>query len=101
MLSRRQLLGRAGAVAGIAGGATLGATRLLGGSDRDRPLRSYPARTAGSAGKFRSRPDLRPPALAITGLRAGAGYVFLGPGTTDDFTKTPPPAGPQVGPLSV
>jgi hypothetical protein len=39
--------------------------------------------------------------MAMTESRAGPGYVFLGPGTTDDFTKGVPAAGPQMGPLIV
>jgi hypothetical protein len=74
---------------------------LLGGPDVDRPIRSYPTAPRGSVHAFSSRPDLRPPAIAMTKSRAAPGYVFLGPGTTDDFTKGAPEAGPQMGPLIV
>lgn len=102
-LSRRQLLQRGGAVAGVVGlgGAAFGVAKLLGEADANRPLPSYPTTTTGSVRTFRSRPDLRPPAVAMTETRSAPGYVFLGPGTTGDFTKGPPAAGPQMGPLIV
>jgi Arylsulfotransferase (ASST) len=48
-----------------------------------RPARSpgpviEPPRGNGDVQRFRSRPDLRPPAVTVTG-RAPGGYVFLGP----------------------
>jgi hypothetical protein len=48
-----------------------------------RPVRDpgpviEPPRGNGVVQRFRTRPDLRPPAVTVTG-RAGGGYVFLGP----------------------
>jgi len=72
-LSRRDLLRAAGSAA--AGALLLdGAPALAAGLAR--------ARTA-SAPRFRSRPDLRPPAVAVHGSAAPGvaeeGYIFLGP----------------------
>lgn len=71
-LTRRQLLMGAGGVAGLAalGGGAFGAFRLLSGGTSASP---------GRARVFVSRPDLRPPAVAVSGATLGAGYLFLGP----------------------
>jgi hypothetical protein len=70
-LTRRQLLKRAGGVAGLAalGGGAYGAFRLVSGGGT----------SPGKARVFVSRPDLRPPAVAVRGAISAAGYLFLGP----------------------
>jgi len=67
-LTRRRLLqgaGAAAAVAALGGGGFEAVTRLGGTAD---PVR-----------RFRSRPDLRPSALAVSGGGAAPGELFLGP----------------------
>lgn len=87
-LTRRQLLKRAGGIAGLAaiGGAALGASRLV--DDDSGAI----VASAGSARVFRSRPDLHPPAVAVTGGNAAPGYLFLAPKAS---------GGSQPGPLLV
>jgi Arylsulfotransferase (ASST) len=69
-LTRRRLLKGAG-VAGLAaiGGGAFGVYRLVSGGGT----------STGRARVFVSRPDLRPPAVAVTGAISAAGYLFLGP----------------------
>ena len=85
-LSRRQLLRGAGGLAAMAtftsgsGSVTRALTR---GSD-DRSVRSFPHRSGGAVRTFHSRPDLLPPAVAVSGVDA-AGYLLLGPGSLTGF----------------
>ena len=58
----------------------------------DRSVRSEPALRPGSVRSFVSRPDLRPPAVAVAGPARPDGVLFLGPGWKD---------GAQGGPLIV
>jgi hypothetical protein len=90
-LTRRQVLAGAGAAAGAAllGGAGLGGLGGFGGAARTGEA-SATALRAGSIRRFASRPDLRPPAVAVTGAQAADEYLFLGPGWKD---------GAQGGPL--
>ena len=80
------------ALAGVAGGGVLG----CGEVGRVRPLN--PPRPGGGEWAFRSRPDLRPPAVSVArrSERTAAGYVFVAP------KNGPGEAGPgQRGPLIV
>ena len=80
-ITRAELLRRAGAgVAGLAaaGGGAYGLSRLL---DDDADARLLASPVAGTAYRFRSRPDLRPPVVRIV-KKAGAtgdGYLLLAP----------------------
>jgi hypothetical protein len=88
-LTRRQALRSAGGAAGVAvlGTGTFGAAKLVGGGRAGRsPADGQAVRS------FRSRPDLRPPAVSVTSASAGTGYLFLGPGSR---------GGAQGGPLIV
>ena len=78
------------ALAGVAGGVSLGCDP----AGRVRPL--YPIRPSGGEWFFRSRPDLRPPAVEISrrSEKATPGYVFVAP------KNGPEETGPgQRGPL--
>jgi hypothetical protein len=80
------------ALAGVAGGGVLG----CGAVGRVRSL--YPPRPNGGEWAFRSRPDLRPPAVSVArrSERTAPGYVFVAP------KNGPGEAGPgQRGPLIV
>lgn len=91
--TRRTFLRAATAAAGlgVAGGAAYGIDRLTAGPG---PTESrLPALASGASGptwRFRSRPDLRPPALAVAGRPPGPGYLLLGPGSTADRTQQGP-----------
>ena len=63
------------ALAGVAGGVSLG----CGPAGRVRSL--YPLRPTGAEWSFRSRPDLRPPAVSVARWSEGTapGYVFVAP----------------------
>src|SRR5437588_2358852 len=91
-LTRRALLERgAGAIAAAAvGGGAFGLSRLI--DDGPRRLRSVAVYSRGTAAEFKSRPDLRPTTLKITGSPSGGAYYFLGPGAK---------SGAQPGPLIV
>ncbi len=81
LLTRRQVLKGAGGVAGVAlvGGGVAGAERLFGGGELPR-IHSYASSfSRGAARDFVSRPDLHPPAAAVTGSEVQSGYLFLGP----------------------
>ena len=84
-LTRRQVLKSAGGVAGLAAlaGGAFGAFRLLSGGT---------SASTGRARVFVSQPDLRPPAVAVTGASFAAGYLFLAPHAS---------GGSQPGPLVV
>lgn len=82
-VTRRTLLKRAGGAAGLAvvGGGALAVAELTRGSNHVPKLASFSAPNNGVARIFVSRPDLRPPAVALTGADPTPGYVFAGPGT--------------------
>lgn len=112
LLSRRQVLTAAGVAAGVAvGGGAVGLAQLRKSKHDDpapkvvrrtnRRLRSFPSKSTGASPKFRSRPDLHPAPVATAGTAGAPGYLFLGPGSTDGFTKGPPKGGPQQGPQIV
>ncbi|MBA2510228.1 MAG: arylsulfotransferase family protein [Rubrobacteraceae bacterium] len=77
------------ALAGVAGGVSLG----CGPAGRVRRL--YPLRPNGGEWAFRSRPDLRPPAVSVARRSEGTapGYVFVapknGPGETGPGQRGP------------
>lgn len=81
----------------------LGIDVLVRGRRRLPRMRSYPARTAGSAHSFRSRPDLTPPAVSASGGGSGVStgpnpqsrLLFLAPGPVNDAPIE------QAGPLIV
>jgi Arylsulfotransferase (ASST) len=88
-VTRRRLLTRASSAAGAVafGGAAFGAWRLVEGA----PSISLPTvEEPGPVRLFRSRPDLRPAAVATAGAAGGSGYLLLGPGSK---------GGSQSGPL--
>jgi hypothetical protein len=79
------------ALAGVAGG-------VLGCGAVGRVRSLYPPRPGGGEWAFRSRPDLRPPAVSVArrSERTAPGYVFVAP------KNGPGEAGPgQRGPLIV
>jgi hypothetical protein len=83
-VTRRTLIQRAGGVAGLAvlgGGAFAAAELARGSSNRIPMLTSFAAPVTGAARIFVSRPDLRPPAISLTGGHVTPGYIFAGPGT--------------------
>jgi hypothetical protein len=106
-LSRRQLLRRASAAAGVLGtaGGALELARLLDGGSRRRLLGTAGASSISSAEgfvrSFRSRPELLVPALSVTGTARSGGCLFLGPGSTRGVEHGPPAGGPQQGALIV
>ena len=77
------------AVAGVAGGVSLG----CGPAGRVRPL--LPLKPSGGAWAFRSRPDLSPPAVTVArrSEKTAPGYVFVapknGPGETGPGQRGP------------
>lgn len=89
-LTRRQLI-KAGAGVAVLGGAGLGVSELLRGAG-ERTLRASAAATRGAVLNFNSRPDLKPPALEVTGATNAPGYVLIDPSWGN---------GSQVGPLIV
>jgi arylsulfotransferase ASST len=91
-LSRRQFLHVAGGVTGAAavGAGAFEAGRLLGGGVRPS-LPAMAVRPSGPVRAFHSRPDLRPPTIALTSPQSlDRGYLFMGPW---------PKGGNQPGPL--
>jgi hypothetical protein len=110
LLTRRQLLTRAGgavALAGLGAGALVAGERIntRTGTDGDRAvdrtLASFASRSSGQVTAFRSRPDLLAPVVVSTGAGTASDYLMIGPGSTDGFTHGPPRAGPQQGPMIV
>jgi hypothetical protein len=107
-VTRRHLLRRAGAVAGLIG---IGAgayelDRALGGGSGAGPTLGTPAASSissadGFVSTFRSRPDLRPPAMTATRHASNGGCVFLGPGSTRGVEHGPPRGGPAQGAMIV
>lgn len=91
-LSRRALLKGAGGAAGLAalGGGAVGAVRLLGDSGRLPALASARSDAGAPTREFISRPDLRPPAVTVTGTPPAGGHVLVSPFPRD---------GSQPGPL--
>ncbi len=78
-LTRRQLLiGAAGMAA--AGSGAFGLSRLLEGGRSGLATMSASRSGAGhQVHAFQTAPDLRPPAVEITGSNPAAGYLFVGP----------------------
>lgn len=90
-ITRRQLLKGAGATASAAllGGGAFAAVEL--GADRSPEIGGRPLlHPASPWTTYRSRPDLRPPAVVARGEGSASGYLFLGPGSI---------GGSQSGPL--
>ncbi|HZU59966.1 MAG TPA: arylsulfotransferase family protein [Solirubrobacteraceae bacterium] len=80
-LSRRRFLQVAGGVAGAAaaGAGAFEVVQQLGGGVRTS-LPAMPVSASGPVRAFHSRPDLRPPAIAVTHpLNLDPGYLFMGP----------------------
>jgi Arylsulfotransferase (ASST) len=78
-VTRRQLLRGAAGLAALGGGAGLAASLL---ERTSAPKPTLPASESGLTDPvraFHSRPDLRPPAIAVSGRSTGAGALFLGP----------------------
>jgi hypothetical protein len=90
-LTRRQALRGAGAAAGAALLGVAGA-KLADLADGGPATPGEPRFRAGSVRRFVSRPDLRPPAVAVAGPDVSEGVLFLGPGWKN---------GAQGGPLIV
>jgi hypothetical protein len=82
-LTRRALLKRAGGAVGAAAlaGGVLSATELARSRNRIPRLPSFHSPVSGAARIFTSRPDLRPPAISVSGGGVSSGYLFAGPGT--------------------
>ena len=86
-ITRKRFLASA-ALAGVAGG-------LLGCGSAGRVRPAYPRRPEGGEWVFRSRPDLRPPVVAVARRAHGTspGYVFVapknGPGETGPGQRGP------------
>jgi Arylsulfotransferase (ASST) len=94
-LTRRQLLTGAAGLAALGGGSGLAASLLQRGGPPKATLPASESGLTNPARAFYSRPDLRPPAVTVSGHRSGPEVLFLGPSTTDNQD------GPQTGPLSV
>jgi arylsulfotransferase ASST len=92
LLTRRGLLKSAGAAAGVAalGGVAFGSAHPFDERHRLPRLRSFASHNSGPVRSFVSRPDLRPPAVTITGGGQAPGYLFVGPSAG---------GGAQAGPL--
>jgi Arylsulfotransferase (ASST) len=110
LLTRRQLLTRAGgavALAGLGAGTLAAVDHLHSGrltkGDRaaDRALASFASPSTGPVTAFRSRPDLLAPVVASSGAGTAGDYLMIGPGSTDGFTHGPPRTGPQQGAMLV
>jgi hypothetical protein len=82
-LTRRQLLTSAAGAAGIAaiGGGVFTAAERARGRKRLPKLPSSPAPVSGVVRTFVTRPDLRPPVVAVSGGGIEPGYLFVGPST--------------------
>jgi hypothetical protein len=92
-LTRRQLLKGAAGVAMLGGGAGFATSVLDGGGEVRPSLSASASGLTDPVRAFQSRPDLRPPAVAMTGPRGARGLLFLGPSTIDAEH------GSQTGPL--
>ncbi len=89
LLTRRSLITGAAGVAVLGGGA--GVIAALAGKKK-RPLArldSSPTAQNGPVRRFVSRPDLRPPSVAVSGAQLPGGYVFLGPGASGEAQAGP------------
>src|ERR1700758_14157 len=88
---RRFLRGAAGVAA--AGAAGLAVDRLGGGKGTRTsppvPL-ALPGGAHGATLTFRSRPDLKPPAVSASGRGASVPSLLLGPGSTADTSQQGP-----------
>lgn len=89
---RRFLRGAAGAVGlGMLGGAGYGISRLTASpAPSGQTLRATGSHFTDALWRFRSRPDLRPPGVRVSGDSAASGYLLLGPGSTADSTQQGP-----------
>ena len=81
-LTRRQLMAAAGGLA-LLGGGGWAATELLGGAGREKRLPSFISGATKPARHFRSRPDLQPSAVAVSGATDQPGYLFIPPSWND------------------
>jgi hypothetical protein len=72
----------AGGVAVLGGGAWA-ASELLGGASAERRLPSAVSGDTKPARRFRSRPDLKPSAVAVSGATDQPGYLFIPPSWND------------------
>lgn len=93
-LTRRQLMGAAGGLAALGGGGLAAAELLGGGKAKEHRLRGSESGDTKPANKFRSRPDLQPPAVATTGASRTHGHVLLAPSRNAGRVKVV-----QAGPL--
>lgn len=67
----------------LLGGGGWAATELLSGAGGDRRLPASISGATQPARHFRSRPDLQPSAVAVTGATDQAGYLFIPPSWND------------------
>jgi hypothetical protein len=93
-LTRRQVLRTTLGAAGLAvtGGGVYGVDRVLARSRAVPPpaLPAYSTRSKSDISQFVSRPDLRPPAVGVSGAPSAPGYALLGPGSLDDNLQQGP-----------
>lgn len=94
-LTRRQLLRGAAGLAALGGGGGLAGSLLQRGAAPKPTLSASESGLTDPVRAFYSRPDLRPPAVTVTGGRTAPGFLFLGPSTTGTAD------GPQTGPLLI
>jgi hypothetical protein len=93
-LTRRQALTGAAGAAGlaVAGGGALGISAVIGGGQPAATIPGFSTRRGSAIRSFVSRPDLRPPAVAVSGSRRVPGLLFIAPTASQ---------GSQSGPLIV
>jgi hypothetical protein len=68
----------------LLGGGGLAATEFLGGAGVEKRLASFISGATKPARHFRSRPDLKPSAVAVSGATDQPGYLFVPPSWNDD-----------------
>jgi hypothetical protein len=81
-LTRRQLMTAAGGLA-LLGGGGLAASELLGGASRDRRLPAFASGATSPVRRFRTRPEFKPSAVAVSGATDQPGYLFVAPSWSD------------------
>lgn len=91
-VSRRRLLRGVAGAAGLAvAGGGYGLSRLTAPTAHgSQALPAAGARSSRGLWRFRSRPDLQPPSVRVSGGRIAHGYLLVGPGSTAGSTQQGP-----------
>jgi hypothetical protein len=67
----------------VLGGGAWAASELLGGANADKRLPSVISGATSPARSFRTRPDLKPSAVAVSGATDQPGHLFVAPSWSD------------------